>query len=70
MQVHYEGYDDLARYDEVIDRLKSMNCDIEFYSHHSVGLVADNKRKARKIQRKLLELVDTGLILGVETNRS
>lgn len=70
MEIHHEDHDELQKYDKVVEKLKELDCDIEFYSRQLVGVVAKNRWKARKVQKKLLRLVDEGLIIGVETNRA
>lgn len=69
MQTHNRNNDELAKYEVVVEELKKLKCDIEYYSHNLVGIVARNRWKARKVQNRLLALMDQGLILGVETNR-
>lgn len=70
MHIHYEDHDEISKYEKVIEELEKLKCDIEYYSHHLVGIVANNRWKARKVQNKLLKLQEQGLILGIETNRS
>lgn len=69
MQIHQDDHDELSKYNKVVDRLRKLDCDVEFYSHHLIGVVAKNRWKARKVQSGLLKLVNEGLIIGIETNR-
>ena len=69
MHIHHQDHDELSKYDAVVEELKKLNCDLEYYSHHLIGIVANNRWKARKVQNKLLKLVQQGLALGIETNR-
>lgn len=69
MQIHYDDHDDLVKYEKVMARLEKLNCDMEFYSHQLVGIVASSRWNVRKLNRELIKLQAEDLILGVETNR-